>query len=149
MIEDPIAIRLMTVEDLDAVLGIDEKIMKHSRPEYYQLKFERLFNRNDYLPTSFVAEGNGLVVGFLIGELYMGEFGIFQEVASLDTIGIDPSYQKKGIGKRLMDEFTGHLLQIGVSRVNTLVNWNDTGLIKYFSANGFSPSWTLNLERNI
>jgi len=149
MTEDTISIRLMTVEDFDAVLSVDEKILNSSRREYYQLKFERLFASSDYLPTSFVAEVDGVIVGFLMGELYMGEFGIFQEVASLDTIGVDPSCQQKGVGKRLMDEFIAHLQQIGVSKISTLVSWNDSRLIQYFSANGFNPSRTINLERNI
>lgn len=150
MTETTIKIRLMEDNDLEAVVQIDEKIMKSSRLEYYQLKFERLFQSNDYLPTSFVAvEENGSVVGFLMGELYMGEFGIFQEVASLDTIGVDPAYQQKGIGKKLMNEFIDHLRQIGVNKINTLVNWNDSNLIRFFSANQFSPSKTISLERII
>lgn len=145
-----IKIRLMEENDLEAVVKIDAKIMKSSRLEYYQLKFERLFTSNDYLPTSFVAEeANGTVVGFLMGELYMGEFGIFQEVASLDTIGVDPAYQHTGIGKQLMIEFIDHLRQIGVTRINTLVNWNDSNLIRFFSANQFCPSKTISLERRI
>ena len=149
MTEKTINIRLMEDNDLDAVVKIDEKIMNTSRLEYYQLKFERLFKSHDYLPTSFVAEDRGAVVGFLMGELYMGEFGIYQEVASLDTIGVDPSYQHAGIGKKLMHEFIDHLRQIGVHKINTLVNWNDSKLIKFFSANQFSPSKTINLERSI
>jgi predicted N-acetyltransferase YhbS len=140
----------MEAGDLEAVVEIDAKIVKSSRLAYYQLKFERLFKSNDYLPTSFVAEDeNGSVVGFLMGELYMGEFGIYQEVASLDTIGVDPAYQHKGIGKELMHEFIDHLRQIGVNRINTLVDWNDSKLIHFFSANEFSPSKTINLERSI
>jgi len=149
MTEDTISTRLMTENDLEAILKIDEKIVKSSRLEYYQLKFERLFSSKDYLPTSFVAEDNGVVIGFLMGELYMGQFGILQEVASMDTIGIDPAYQHRGIGKKLMDEFIDHLRQIGVNKINTLVDWNDAGLIHFFSANQFSPSRTINLERNI
>jgi predicted N-acetyltransferase YhbS len=150
MNEKNIKIRLMEAGDLDAVVEIDAKIVKSSRLEYYQLKFERLFESNDYLPTSFVAEDeNGSVAGFLMGELYMGEFGIYQEVASLDTIGVDPAYQHTGIGKKLMHEFIDHLRQIGVNRINTLVDWNDSKLIHFFSANEFSPSKTINLERSI
>lgn len=145
-----VKIRLMEDSDLDAVVQIDEKIMKASRLEYYQLRFERLFKSSDYLPTSLVAEDeNGSVVGFLMGELYMGEFGIFQEVASIDTIGVDPSCQHRGVGKKLMNEFIDHLKQIGVNKINTLVSWNDSQLIQFFSANQFSPSKTVNLERSI
>lgn len=149
MTEDTITIRLMTENDLDAILKIDEKILQSTRLEYYQLKFERLFISSDYLPTSFVAEEKGVVVGFLMGELYMGQFGILQEVASIDTIGVDPSCQHKGVGKKLMSEFIDHLRQIGVNKINTLVDWNDAKLIQFFSANQFNPSRTINLERDI
>jgi len=149
MTDDTITTRLMTENDLEAILKIDEKILNTSRLEYYQLKFERLFSSRDYLPASFVAEDNGVVVGFLMGELYMGQFGILQEVASMDTIGVDPDYQHRGIGKKLMAEFIDHLRQIGVNKIHTLVGWNDAQLIHFFSANQFSPSKTINLERTI
>ena len=150
MNETPINIRLMKAEDFDAVVGIDEKVLKASRPEYYEMKFEKLFNSRDYLPTSLVAEDkNGTVVGFVMGVLYMGEYGIFREEATLDTIGVDPSYQHKGIGKQLINEFLDHLKRLGVQKINTLVDWNDSNLIHFFSANQFSPSKSINLERNL
>ena len=145
-----IKIRLMKAEDFDVVVGIDEKVLKASRPEYYEMKFEKLFHSNDYLPASLVAErDDGTVVGFVMGELYMGEYGIFQEKATLDTIGVDPDCQHQGVGGLLMNEFMDHLKKLGVQKVNTLVDWNDSKLIHFFSANQFSPSKTINLERSL
>ncbi|MBI5590851.1 MAG: hypothetical protein HY881_10250 [Deltaproteobacteria bacterium] len=55
------------------------------------MKFERLFKSKEYLPTSLVAEEeNGKVAGFVMGELYMGEFGIFQFSPST-TINLERS----------------------------------------------------------
>jgi predicted N-acetyltransferase YhbS len=145
-----IKIRLMRENDFDAVVAIDEKVLGTARPEYYELKFEKLFKSRDYLPTSLVAEKeDGTVVGFVMGELYMGEYGIFQEEARLDTIGVDPDKQHKGIGERLINEFMDHLRQIGVRKISTLVDWNDSRLIQFFSANRFAPSQTINLERTL
>ncbi|MBW2094721.1 MAG: GNAT family N-acetyltransferase [Deltaproteobacteria bacterium] len=150
MNESTIKFRLMKAEDFDAVVAIDEKILKTSRLEYYEVKFEKLFHSKDYLPASLVAEAeDGRVVGFVMGELYMGEYGIFEEEARLDTIGVDPDYQQKGVGRRLMDEFMDHLRTVGVKKINTLVDWNDSKLIHFFSANQFSPSKTINLERRL
>ena len=150
MNEGTVRIRLMQVDDFDAVVAIDAKVFQSSRPAYYNLKFEKLFRSSDYLPTSLVAEdAEGTVVGFVMGELYMGEYGIFQEEARLDSIGVDPDCQHQGIGERLINEFMEHLGQIGVRKVNTLVDWNDSTLIRFFSANRFSPSRTINLERNL
>jgi ribosomal protein S18 acetylase RimI-like enzyme len=140
----------MKADDFDAVVGIDEKVLKASRPDYYEMKFEKLFKSKDYLPTSLVAEEeDGTVVGFVMGVLYMGEYGIFQEEATLDTIGVDPNYQHKSIGKQLINEFMDHLKTLGVQKINTLVDWNDSKLIQFFSANQFSPSKSINLERRL
>ena len=148
MSEHTFKIRLMQADDFDAVVGIDAKVLKASRPEYYEMKFEKLFNSKDYLPASLVAEeADGTVVGFVMGELFMGEYGIFQEAATLDTIGVDPQHQHQGIGEQLMNEFMDHLRKVGVRKINTLVDWNDSKLIQFFSANQFSPSKTINLER--
>jgi len=51
-----------------------------------------------------------------MGELYIGEFGISRAGASIDTVGVDPEYQRQDIGERLMDEFIDHLKQLGVKR---------------------------------
>jgi ribosomal protein S18 acetylase RimI-like enzyme len=150
MNESTTKIRLMKADDFDAVVGIDGKVLKASRPEYYEMKFEKLFRSKDYLPVSLVAEEeDGMVVGFVMGEIYMGEYGIFQEEATLDTIGVDPDYQHKGIGEQLINEFMDHLRKVGVRKINTLVAWNDYRLIHFFSANQFSPSKTINLERSL
>jgi predicted N-acetyltransferase YhbS len=145
-----INIRLMQADDFDAVVGIDGKVLKASRPEYYEMKFEKLFNSKDYMPASLVAEEeNGTLVGFVMGELYMGEYGIFREEATLDTIGVDPDHQHKGIGEQLINEYLDHLKKLGVQKINTLVDWNNSKLIQFFSANQFSPSKTINLERSL
>ncbi len=56
MKESTFTIRLMKAEDFDAIVEIDRKIMKASRPDYYEMKFEKLFGSGDYLPTSLVAQ---------------------------------------------------------------------------------------------
>jgi predicted N-acetyltransferase YhbS len=150
MKESNIKIRLMKAGDFDAVVRIDEKVTKASRPDYYRQKFEKLVQSKDYVPTSLVAEKeDGMLVGFVMGELYIGEYGISQEKATLDSLGVDPDYRHKGIGELLIIELLDHLKNLGVEKVNTLVDWNDSRLIQFFSANNFSPSKTINLERSL
>ena len=151
MNQNTIKIRLMNDNDFDDVIRIDEKILTVSRPEYYKLKFELLFKSGEYLPTSLVAEDeNGRLVGFIMGELYIGEFGISREGASIDTVGVDPDCRRQGIDKKLTTEFVDHLKQLGVQKINTLVEKEDARLMNYFNANRFSPSKAvINLERSI
>ena len=49
----------------------------------------------------------------------------------------------------MITEFMDHLKKIGVRKINTLVDWNDSKLIHFFSANHFVPSKTINLERSL
>jgi ribosomal protein S18 acetylase RimI-like enzyme len=150
MNKNAIHIRLMTTDDFDAVVRIDAKVLKATRPDYYETKFEKLFKSIDYLPTSLIAENDeGTVVGFVMGELFMGEYGIFQQEAKLDTIGIDPDFQQQGVGKLLLEEFLDHCKRIGVKKMNTLVNLDDPQMMHFFSKNAFNPSKTINLERNL
>ena len=150
MNEGTIKIRLMEVYDFNAVVRIDEKVFKASRSDYYRLKFETLVQSPDHLPTSLVAEKeDGTVVGFVMGKLYIGDYGIADEKATLDTIGVDPDYQHKGIGQQLINAFTDHLRSLRVQKVETLVDANDTELMHFFSANGFIHSKTINLERSL
>ena len=94
-------------------------------------------------------EEDGTVVGFVMEELFLGEYGIFQRQATLDTIGVHPDCQHKGIGKQLFNEFMENLREPGVQKVHTLVDWNDSKLIEFFRANDFISSKTIDLERNI
>ncbi len=146
-----ITIRLMKNEDFDDVVRIDKKVLKNSRLDYYERKFELLFKSGECLDTSLVAETEGgTVVGFIMGELNIGYFGISREGATIDTVGVDPDYQRRGIGKKLLDEFVDHLRQLDVNKIHTLVDMDDTRLMRYFDANQFKPSEVaINLERYI
>ena len=151
MNESIIKIRLMRADDFDAVLGIDRKVLKTSRLKYYEMKFDKLFKSKEFIPTSLVAENdNGAVVGFVMGELYMGEYGITRDGATIDTIGVDPDYRHRGIGEKLINEFINHLRNLDVKKVNTLVDKNDSKLIKFFNANQFSTAKSIvSLERTL
>jgi ribosomal protein S18 acetylase RimI-like enzyme len=142
-------VRPLHREDFKAVVEIDEQVFQRARPDYYETKFTRALDDKDRLVLSLVVEADGKVVGFVMCELFVGEYGIPATTATLDTIGIHPDYQRVGVGRQLMEEFIGHLRKAGVEKVNTLVDWNDWQLIRFFSANGFEPAKTINLELTI
>lgn len=150
MQKDTITYRLMKSEDFEGVVRIDEKVLGFPRRAYYEMKFEKLFGSRDYIPTSIAAvNADGTLVGFVMGELYMGEFGIFQEQCTLDTIGVDPDCRHMGIGERLMNEFVDHLKTLEVKKMFTLVGWDDEKLMHFFKKNHFAPSKVINLEREL
>lgn len=96
--------------------------------------------------TSMVAEVEGRGVGFVMGDIYLGEYGIPSTGATINTIGIHPDFQRTGIGRVLMKAATNHLKEAGVAKISTLVEWDDANMVPFFSAFGFYPSPKINLE---
>jgi ribosomal protein S18 acetylase RimI-like enzyme len=138
-------IRTLTIGDLDAIVEIDRKVLGKVRRDFWRKKIEPPNPRNPLL--GLVAEHEGEVVGFIVGEVSGWEFGIPETVGWISTIGVDPDYQHKGVARNLSQEFIDKLRTIGVSVVYTLVNWSDWDLLKFFRAMGFTRGGEMiNLE---
>jgi len=138
-------IRPLTIQDLDAIVEIDRKVLGTSRPEYWRLKLELPNTR--YPLSCLVAEHRGSVIGFIVGEVSGWEFGVPDTIGWISTIGVDPAYQNRGVARALSQTFILNLKKIGVSVVYTLVNWNDWDLLKFFRAMGFTRGGEMiNLE---
>jgi len=141
-------IRPLTIGDLDVIVEIDRKILGKVRPDYWKKKIELPDLR--YPLSCLVAEYEGEVIGFIVGEVSGWEFGVPDTIGWISTIGIDPAYQHRGVARKLGQEFIKNLKAIGVSVVYTLVNWNDWDLLKFFRAMGFTRGGDMiNLELKI
>jgi ribosomal protein S18 acetylase RimI-like enzyme len=143
-----LSIRPLTTGDLDAIVEIDHKVLGKTRRDYWKQKIELPNPR--YPLSCLVAEIEGKVIGFIVGEVSGWEFGIPETIGWISTIGVDPSYQHRGVARRLSEEFIRNLKAIGVTIVYTLVNWNDWDLLTFFRAMGFTRGGEMiNLELKI
>ena len=140
------SIRVMKPSDLDAIVRIDEQTSGQNRREYYERKMSILLDRKHTINSSIVAELDGKVVGFIMGDIYFGEFGIPETSATIDTLGVDPAIQNRGIAGDVMDQFIMNMRAAGVTKIYTLVNWDDFALERFFSRHKFVPSKRINLE---
>lgn len=138
--------RVLKQSDLDAIVAIDELATKQSRREYYERKIASILNKNTGINCSLVCEIDGKVVGFVMGYVFFGEFGITESTATIDTMGVHPEFQKFGVASEMLDQFMMNMKVAGVKKVFTLVNWDDFALEKFFSRNRFVPSKQINLE---
>ena len=138
--------RVLKKGDLEGIVAIDTKITNQNRREYYARKIDTITDPERSINTSIVAELDGKVVGFIMGDVYFGEFGIPETSATIDTLGVDPSIQNKGLASELLDQFMMNIKAAGVNKVYTLVNWDDFALEKFFSRHKFVPSKRINLE---
>jgi ribosomal protein S18 acetylase RimI-like enzyme len=143
-----LTIRPLTIGDLDAIVDIDQKVLGKPRRDFWKNRIEVV--NTQYPLSCLVAELEGGVIGFIVGEVSGWEFGVPDTIGWISTIGVDPDYQHRGIAKKLGEEFVKNLKAIGVSVIYTLVNWNDWDLLKFFRAMGFTRGGDMiNLELKI
>ncbi len=140
-------IRTLSKNDLDAIVSIDEKVLGENRKDNWRGKLNRMDQKSS--PTSLVAEMNGEVVGFILGDVSGWEFGVPETIGWIDTIGVDPAYQKRGLAKALVHELIKNFKTLGVKTIYTLVSWNDWDLLQFFHAIGFTRGDMINLELKI
>lgn len=138
--------RVLRHEDLDAIVAIDAFASKEPRREYYERKIAGILNKNANINTSIVCEIDGKVVGFVMGYVFFGEFGISDATSTIDTLGVHPDFRKHGVAAEMLETFMMNMKAAGVKKVYTLVNWDDFALEKFFTRSKFVPSKRVNFE---
>lgn len=146
-IQKRLRIREMTQGDLDAVVGIDERVQGEKRFDYWRRKFK--FGDEKSEVTGLVAEVDGKIVGFILGEISGIEFRLPDTIGWIDTIGIDPAYQRKGVASALVEKLIADFRQLGIETIYTLVNWSDWDLLQFYKHVGFTRGDMINLELKI
>ncbi len=145
-----VAIRPMQQTDLQIVIELDAHVFGSTRPAYFERRLVALDNADAGTRSIFlVAVYRDQVIGFIMGTLAYGEFGLTQVTAILDSIAVHPAYQHQGIGQKLAEAFMKQSAYKGASSVYTLVNWDNWTLLKVFHALGFELASTIPLERRI
>lgn len=141
---DKLSVRQLTKDDLDAIVEIDTKVLGEPRRDYWVTK---IVKQAETRPpdASLVSEIDGKVVGFILGEVSGWEFKVPNNIGWIDTIGIDPDYQNRGIAKVLANALVANLRNYKVDTIYTLVNWNDWDLLQFFHAMGFTRGDMINL----
>jgi ribosomal protein S18 acetylase RimI-like enzyme len=147
MADKEVTVRLMRHEDKDALVEIDALSSGEPRAEFLMGQFKKALSGEH--TTIMVGVLEGKAVGFIVGELYMGEFGVPEGMATVNTVGVHPEAKGHGVGRALMEAFLVHLREAGVERVRTVVGWDQWDLMGYFRSNGYAPGTSTVLERDV
>ena len=134
------ATRVRPLDELDigSIVRIDERITGQYRPEIWERRVSYYLRRDP--ESSQVAEVDGKVVGFMLGDVRAGEFGLEEPSGWIERFGIDPEYRGKDLGKHLFEAIREHFRAAGAASVRTLVDGKDAGVTGFLKALGFSPS---------
>ena len=143
------AVRIRPLDELDisGISRIDERISGIYRPEIWE---ERVmyYTRRDP-GASQVAEQAGKVVGFMLGDLRAGEFGLDEPSGWIERFGIDPDFRGQDLGRKMFDAIKSHFAAEGAKSVRTLVETTDGGVAGFLKAIGFAPATLQALEMRL
>jgi ribosomal protein S18 acetylase RimI-like enzyme len=142
---DRIPVRSMREADLKALVAIDRRITGRDRSAYFERKLAEAMHESD-VRVSLVAEIDGRAVGFIMARVDLGEFGRIESAAVMDTIGVDPDYAGRGVGRALLSQLLANLTTLRVDKVLTEVDWGDRELMAYLDRCGFKPSARLSFD---
>jgi len=152
--ESKVLLRPLLESDISAVIAIDERASGSSKPEYWRYKLNQYLTENqlhseaDGTILARVAETEGEVVGFMIGEIRRWEFG--QPYCGwITALGTDPEHRRLGIGRRLLAELLAYYRQRGLNDVRTMVEWADGDLLKFFHSMGFVRGPFVELQKSL
>jgi ribosomal protein S18 acetylase RimI-like enzyme len=141
-----IAVRRMRTQDAEAVLRINEKIT--GTPHEAQWESKIIDHLSSHPLGCLVAEAEGKVVGFILGDIRGWEFAI-PKSGWIEIVGVDPQYQGKGVARALIEKLHVYFRNHNVERVMTMVNWNDGGLVSFFRTLGFERSEFIILDKEV
>jgi len=152
-----VKIRVLDENDLDAVVEIDRRVLGQERRSFWKRKiaYAGIFPR-----PALVAVVEGKIVGFILGFVSGWEFGVPDTVGWIDTLGVDPAFQRRGIGRMLFNALieifkksgrqesveTAEREVEGVNIVYTLASWNDWDLLQFYHSMGLKKGEMVNLE---
>lgn len=124
--------------DIGSIVRIDERMTGIYRPDIWEQRVGYYLRRDP--EASQVAEVDGQVVGFMLGDLRAGEFGLEEPSGWIDRFGIDPEHRGRDLGTQLFGAVKKHFEACGAVTIRTLVDRKDAGVAGFLEAQGFAPS---------
>ena len=124
--------------DISAIVRIDERISGVYRPDIWEQRVGFYLRRDP--GASQVAETDGKVVGFMLGDLRAGEFGLEEPSGWIERFGIDPDQRGKDLGRLMFAAMVAHFKAGGARTVRTLVDRKDASVAGFLRAVGLTPS---------
>ena len=137
--------RPITVADLEQVIAIDKVSTGHSRRHFFEKRFAAAQRRpNDFIQIGVIADN--ALRGFAIARILRGEFGQKDAIAVVDALGVERESREHGLGHRLMEGLVETARKQGAHSVQSLVDWKNPDLLRFFNTTNFKLAPRLALE---
>lgn len=148
-------IRLLNMDDLENILRIEEKVEKQknrklSKEHMEYVKEQTVYHIKQGDPIlNLGAEIDEKLVAFVFAEARLWEFGRGEKTGWIKMLEVDPNYQGRGIGPKLMETLISHFKRENIKKVRTLVDWYEGDLISFFNSLKFNALNMILLEKEL
>ncbi len=142
-----LALRSLYPEDIHRVSEIESSLAGSSRMFF----LEKRLAAASTIPENFITcavTDNRKLAGYGFARVLEGEFGSKSAVAVLDTVGVAPEYQSRGIGKMVLSGIERRMKNRNIPVIQTQTLWSRYAMIRFFAATGFSMATGQIIERD-
>jgi ribosomal protein S18 acetylase RimI-like enzyme len=143
-----LTIRPVRRGDLDAVVDIDTQVTGIEKRDYWRSVYRRYGEAAGPGAQFLVAEADGEVVGFVIGEVRDWEFGA-PPCGWVFAIDVKPEARLGGIGTRLLESICTGFRRAGVRKVRTMLASDNTLILSFFRSQGLMAGRFIPLEMDL
>ena len=139
-------VRYLAPEDAAAVARIAAVLGQSGDPACWRQRLDA-YGRDWAM--SLGVEVDDQLVAYMVGHIDRGQFGLVDETAWLELLGVDPAWQGRGLARALAEVLFDQLTERGVTRLVTMVSAHDDMLRPFFRSMGFRESQFVWLERRL
>jgi ribosomal protein S18 acetylase RimI-like enzyme len=101
-----------------------------------------LFATHHPVPSGWVAEGAGCLIGVLVGQFQRGELGLGQPPSGkVQMLWVDEPHRRQGIGRALFEAFLGRLRSVGVTECDVVTLIRDDRAVAFWRSLGFEDQY--------
>jgi ribosomal protein S18 acetylase RimI-like enzyme len=143
-----VEIRTALAKDIPSIASLDEKTTGQSKSQYWQELFGHFQQSRGAGRAFLVAEQQGRVVGFIIGEVRAFEFGS-EPCGWVFALNVDPEIRVHNVGTRLFEALCEIFGQAGVQKVRTMLNRDNHLVQAFFRSLGMMTGPFIQLEKDL
>jgi len=142
-----IKLRKLTAKDIPQIIAIHSAITKkRARRRWVRQMVKDHLRKQEGV--GFVAEKEGQVMGFIIGEIKGEGFGL-EKSGWVEVVMVHPRHMGTGIGYAMARKLFDYFRRRGTRDVHTSVLWDAVDMVSFFKAIGFDRSPFINLRKHL
>ena len=148
-----VRVRRVQAADIPQVIGLDTRVTKLAKAEYWNDVFLRYGKRRPHERFFLVAERRtdktkSRVLGFIIGEIRAWEFGS-TPCGWVFALSVEPEMRLHNVGYALLEAISREFKKAGVGKMRTMVARDARLPMLFFRSEGMMAGPYIQLEKDL